>query len=116
MVKQTLQMKDRAFSFFSTDYRNIFEVIVGNKIGVMLRRKGPHKLEFAYDFVRIHCLVVYTGLVEYETVGDTKTSLLRRLPILKSKARGYFYHWTVDELSDNLQLAMQTTSQKFFSW
>ena len=40
--------------FFSTDPGNFFGSIDGNKFGVMLRGKGPHKPDFAYDIVRIH--------------------------------------------------------------
>ena len=43
----------------------------------MLRGKGPQKPEFAYDTVRIHFLMIYTNLIEYNTVGDTKVPLLR---------------------------------------
>ena len=42
-----------------------------------LRGKGPHKAEFAYDIVRIHSLMIYTDLIEYNIVGDTKAPLLR---------------------------------------
>ena len=45
----------------------------------MLRGKGPHKRrEFAYDIVSIHSLLIYTDLIEYKIVGDTKIPLLRR--------------------------------------
>ena len=37
----------------------------------MLRGKGPHKPEFAYDIERIHSLIIDTGLIEYNIVGDT---------------------------------------------
>ena len=43
----------------------------------MLRRKGPHKPECAYAIVRIHSLIIYTDLIEYNIVGDTKAPLLR---------------------------------------
>ena len=43
----------------------------------MLRGKGPHKPEFAYDIVRIHSIMIYTDLIEYNIVGDTKAPLLR---------------------------------------
>ena len=46
----------------------------------MLRGKGPHKPEFAYDIVRIHSLMIYTDLIEYNIVGDTKAPLLRCFP------------------------------------
>ena len=43
----------------------------------MLRGKEPHKPEFAYDVVRIHSLRIYTDLIEYNIVRDTKAPLLR---------------------------------------
>ena len=64
-------------AFFSTDLGHIFGSNVCNEFGVMLRGKGPHKSEFAYDIVRIHSLMMYTDLTEYNIVGDTKDPLLR---------------------------------------
>ena len=64
-------------AFFSTDLGHVFGSNVGNEFGLMLRGKGPHKPEFAYDLVRIHSLVKYTDLIEYNIVGDTKAPLLR---------------------------------------
>ena len=49
---------------------------VGNEIGVMLSGKRPHR-QFAYDIVRIHSLMIYTDLTEYNIVRDTKAPLLR---------------------------------------
>ena len=51
-------------AILSTDLGHIFGSNVGNEFGVMLRRKGPHKPEFAYDIVRIHSLMIYTDLIE----------------------------------------------------
>ena len=42
-----------------------------------MRGKGPHESKFAYDIVRIHSLKIYTDIVEYYIVGDTKAPLLR---------------------------------------
>ena len=64
-------------AFFSTDLGDIFGSNVDNEFGLMLRGKGPHKPEFAYDIVRIHSLMIYTDLIEYNIVGDTKAPLLR---------------------------------------
>ena len=61
-----------ALAFFSTDLGHNFGSNVGNEFGVMLRGKGPHKPEFAYDSVRIHSLMIYTDLIEYNIVGETK--------------------------------------------
>ena len=49
--------------------------------------KGPHEPEIAYDIVRIHLLMIYSDLVEYNIVGDTKTPLLRCFPFI-SKLMG----------------------------
>ena len=48
--------------------------------------KGPNEPEFAYDIVRIHWLI-YSDLVEYNIVGDTKAPLLRCFPFI-SKLKG----------------------------
>ena len=42
-----------------------------------MQGKGPHEPKFAYDIVRIHSLMIYTDIVEYNIVGDTKAPLLR---------------------------------------
>ena len=48
----------------------------------MLGGKGAHKPEFAYDIVRIHSLLIYTDLIEYNIVGDTKAPMLRCFPFI----------------------------------
>ena len=48
----------------------------------MLRRKGPHKPEIAYDIVRILSLMIYTELIEYKIAGDTNALLLRCFPFI----------------------------------
>ena len=75
-------------AFLSTDVGNIFGSNVGNEFGVMLRGKGPHKPEFAYDFVCIHSLMIYTDLIEYNIVGDTKAPLLRCFPSIPNLNSG----------------------------
>ena len=45
-----------------------------------LRGKGPQKPECAYNIVRIHSFMLYTHLIEYNTVGETKAPLLRCFP------------------------------------
>ena len=72
---------------FSTDLGPILGSNVGNDFGVMLIGKGPHKPEFAKDIVRIHSLMLYTDLIEFNIVGNTKATLLRCFPlILKLKS------------------------------
>ena len=74
-------------AFCSTDLGHIFGNNVGNEFGVLMIGKGPHEPEFAYDIVRIHSLMIYSDLVEYNIVGDTKASLLRCFPFI-SKLKG----------------------------
>ena len=69
-------------AFFSTDLGHTFESNVGNEFGVLLRRKGPHKPEVACDIVRIHSLMIYTDLIEYNILADTKAPLLRCSPFI----------------------------------
>ena len=54
----------------------------------MLRGKGLHKPEFDYDIVRIHSLKIYTDLIEYNIVGDTKVPLLRCFPFISKLKSG----------------------------
>ena len=63
-------------TFCSTDLGHIFGNNVGNQFGVLMKRKGPHEAQFAYDIVRIHSLMIYSDLVEYSIVGDTKAPSL----------------------------------------
>ena len=53
----------------------------------MMIGKGPHAPEFAYDFVGIHSLMIYSDIVEYNIVGYTKPPLLRCVPFI-SKLKG----------------------------
>ena len=83
-VEIYLAIEGSHLAFFSTDLGHIFGSIVGNEFGVMLIGKGPHKPKFAYDIVRIHSLMIYTDLFEYNIVGDTKAPLLRCFRFFRS--------------------------------
>ena len=74
-------------AFCSTDLGHIFGNIVGNEFGVLMIGKGPHEPQFAYDIVCNHSLMIYSNLVEYSIVGDTKAPLLRCFPFI-SKLKG----------------------------
>ena len=74
-------------AFCSTDLGHFFGNNVGNQFGVLMKGKGPHEPQFAYDIVRIYSLMIYSDLVEYSIVGDTKASLLRCIPFI-SKLKG----------------------------
>ena len=74
-IKKTwihLSNEGSGLAFFSTDLRHIFRILVVIEFGVMLRGKGPHKPEFAYDSIRIHSHMLYIDLIEYTIAGDTK--------------------------------------------
>ena len=75
-------------AFCSTDSGHIFRNNVGNQFGVLMIGKGPHEPEFAYDIVRNHSLMIYSDLVEYSIVGDTKVPLLRCFPFISKLKRG----------------------------
>ena len=66
----------------STDLGHIFGNNVENHFGVLMKGKGPHEPQFAYDIVRIHSLMIYSDLVEYNIVGDTKAPLVRCFPFI----------------------------------
>ena len=74
-------------AFCSTDLVDIFGNNVGNEFGVLMIGKGPHEPKFAYDIVRIHSLMIYSDIVEYNIVGDTKAPLLRCFSFI-SKLKG----------------------------
>ena len=74
-------------AFCSTDLDHVFGNNVGNEYGVLMIGKGPHEPEFAYDIVWIHSVKIYSDLVEYIFVGDTKAPLLRCFPFI-SKLKG----------------------------
>ena len=61
---------------------------VRNGLGKVMCGKGPHEPTFAYDFVRIHSLMIYSDIVECNNVGDTKASLLRCFPFISKLKSG----------------------------
>ena len=86
----------------STDLGRIFGNNVGNKFVVLMIGKVPHETEFASDIVVCnHSLMIYSDLLEYNIVGDTKAPLLRCFPFFfRAKWRRHYNNWTVHELSD----------------
>ena len=75
-------------AFCSTDLGHIFGNNVGNQFGVLMKGKGPHEPQFAYDIVRIHSLMIYSDLEEYNIVGDTKAPWLRCFPFISKLKEG----------------------------
>ena len=83
-----LANESSALAFCSTDLDHIFGNNVGNEFGALMIGKVPHEPEFAYDIVRIHSLMIYSDLVEYNIVGDTKAPLLRCFPLISKLKAG----------------------------
>ena len=53
-----------------------------------MERKGPHYPQFSYDIIRIHSLMIYSDIIEFNIVGDTKTPLLRCIPFISKVKSG----------------------------
>ena len=87
-VEICLANEASCLAFFSTDLGHIFGSNVGNEFRVMLRGKGHHKPEIAYDIVRNYTLMIYIDLIEYNIVGDTKAPLLRCFPFISKLKSG----------------------------
>ena len=87
-VKAYLANKESGLAIFSTDLGHIFGADVGNDLGLLMNEKGPPEPTFAYDFVRTHSLMIYTDIVEYNIVGDTKAPLLRCFPFISKLKSG----------------------------
>ena len=49
---------------------------------------GPHFPKFPDGIVRIHTLMIYSDIVEYNIVGDTKAALLRCIPFISKVKNG----------------------------
>ena len=64
------------FAFFSGNSEHNFESIAGSELGVMLKRRGLHRPNFAYDIFRINCIMTYKELLECKIVGERKYPLL----------------------------------------
>ena len=79
-VEIYLANEGSGLAFLITDLGHIFGNNVDNEFGVMLRGKVPHKAKFAYYIVCIISLKIWTDLIEYNIVVDTKAPLLHCFP------------------------------------
>ena len=95
------------FAYCSADLGHIFGNNVGNDFGVLMIGKSPHEPEFAYDIDRMHSLMIYSDLVQYNIVGDAKAPLLRYFPFI-SKVKG------VDIITTRQNMNYQTFSNLRF--
>ena len=72
-----LANEESVLASYSTDLGHIFGGDVRNDLVTLMCGKGLQEPTFAYGFVCNHSLMNYTGIVEYNIVGDTKAPLLR---------------------------------------
>ena len=81
-VKVYLANDESRLAIFSTDLGHIFGGDVRNDSGILMSGKGPHEPTFAHEIVRIHSLMIYTDIVQYNIVGDTKAPFFRCFPFI----------------------------------
>ena len=86
-LKVYLANEESSLAIFSTDLGHIFGD-VRNGLGLLMSEKRLPEKTFAYDIVRIHSLTIYTDIVEYNFVGDTKAPLLRCFPFISKLKSG----------------------------
>ena len=77
-----------SLAIFSTDLGHIIGGDVRNDSAILMRGKEPHEPTFAHDIVRMQSLMIYTDIVEYNIVGDTKAPLLRCFPFISKLKSG----------------------------
>ena len=87
-LKVYLAIEESSLALFSTDLGHIFGGDARNDSGILMCGKGSHEPTFAYDIVCIHSLMIYTDIVEYNIVGDTKTPLLCCFPFISGLKSG----------------------------
>ena len=77
------------FIIQSADLSHIFGCdLEPNQTGVIMKRKGQHYPQYSYDIIRKHSLMICSDIIEYNIVGDTKTSLLRCIPFISQIKNG----------------------------
>ena len=115
-VKVYLAIEESSLAIFSTDLGHIFERDVRNDLGILMSGQGPHEPTFAYDIFRIHSLMIYTDIVVYNIVGDTKALLLRCFPFVSKLKSGDIIttgQYMKYQIFSNLQFRRML--KKFFS-
>ena len=53
-----------------------------DRFAFLLWGEGPHVSSFPVDILRVHSIMVYTDLIEYGIIGDTKAPILRCFPFI----------------------------------
>ena len=71
------------FVIQKSDLTHIFSCdLKQNQTGVIMKGKCPHYPQYSDDIIRILSLMIYSEVKECNIVGDTKTPLLRFVPII----------------------------------
>ena len=77
------------FIIQSADLSHIFGCdLEQNQTGVIMKGKGPYYPQYSYVIIRIHSLMIYSDIIEYKIVGDTKTPSLRCIPFISKVKNG----------------------------
>ena len=87
-VKVHLANEESSLAIVCSDLRHLFAGLVRNDLGILMSGKRTHEPTFAYDIVRIHSLMIYTDIKEYNIVGDTKAPLLPCFPFISMLKTG----------------------------
>ena len=88
-ISLSLPIKNSLRVIFSADLCHVFrceEAVYG--MGVFMSGAGPHFPKFPYDILRIHALMIYSDVVEYNIVGDTKAAFLQSIPFISKVKNG----------------------------
>ena len=56
-----------------------------------MKSKVPYYPQYSSDIIRIHSSMIYSDIIEYNTLGDTKTTILRCTPINSKVKRKDIY-------------------------
>lgn len=82
-ISLKLPSETASLAIMSADLSHILGVErPSERVGVVMRGEGPHTPQYPYDIVRIHSLMIYTDVIQYNIVGDTKAPLLRCIPFI----------------------------------
>ena len=88
-ISITLPSDQAKLVIYSADLSHVLGVELSSEaMGVFIQGKGPHFPKYTYDIVRIHTIMIYSDIVEYNIVGDTKAPLLRCIPFISKIKNG----------------------------
>ena len=87
-IKVYLANEESNLVIFSTGLGHIIGGDVRNDLGILMRGKSPHEPKFAYVIVRILSLKIYTDIVGYKNVADTKAPLFCCFPFISKLKSG----------------------------